>query len=209
MAAAVALVVPAALAAADPATAADAGQVKLTQDGWWNRLQGAQEGTPPGAVVPPSLPSTVPANAIVASLAGGQPDKLAAVGLSVAVPNELLVSSLVLRLAEAPGRSGGTGGEQVVACPAIGPWGPAKNASWRDRPETDCSFGRAEGLRGADGTWSFDLTTLARKWVATSAPLPQLGVVLMIEAGAASGSVKAGGLLIVEAEGWEEQLEDY
>src|SRR5262245_2079017 len=61
-----------------------------TQSGWWNRLQGPAEGEPDGNPVRPFIPATpkppnVPADAIATSGGGGQVDKVAAVGIDLAL----------------------------------------------------------------------------------------------------------------------------
>jgi len=180
------------LPAARPAGAIDAGSTGAavaTQDGWWNRLQGPQEGEPEGNPLRPVLPAlpappTVPGDAIAAGVAGGQPALLAAVGIEVALPAGGLVESLKLILKESPGGTHNAGGAKVLACPATTPWGPAKNAAWRDRPQADCSLFQAEGVRADDGTWTFDLTGLGSLWADpfAFAPLAQNGVVLGLDA---------------------------
>jgi hypothetical protein len=172
-----------------PAAAIDAGTTgaaAATQDGWWNRLQGPQEGEPEGNPLRPVLPAlpappTVPGDAIAVAVSGGQPALVAAVGIEVALPAGGLVESLKLILKESASGNVNAAGAKVLACPATTPWGPAKNAAWRDRPQADCSLFQVEGAR-ADGTWTFDLTGLASQWVDPFAPLAQNGVVLGLDA---------------------------
>jgi hypothetical protein len=166
---------------------AGAGTARATQDGWWNRLQGPQEGEPEGNPLRPALPPlpappTVPGDATAVAVADGQPVLVAAVGIEVTLPAGGLVESLKLVLTEAPSGNVNSAGAKVLACPAIIPWGPAKNAAWRDRPQADCSLFRVEGVRAEDGTWTFDLTGLASQWVDPFAPLAQNGVVLGLDA---------------------------
>ena len=195
-----ALLIPAAVLvaglAARPAGALDAGPsgaAAATQDGWWNRLQGAQEGEPENPVrplVPPApAPPTIPGDTIVAGAALGQQTWVAAVGIEVALPPGGLVDALTLRLKESPSGGANLNPEtaKVSACPAVIPWGPAKNAAWRDRPEADCTLASAEGVRAEDGTWSFDLTGVAQLWTDPFAPLAQNGVVLSVDPAASPG----------------------
>src|SRR5258706_37703 len=61
-----------------------------TQDGWWNRLQGPAEGEPEGNPVRPLVPPVpkppnVPGDTIVTSAAAGQVDKVAAIGIGLAL----------------------------------------------------------------------------------------------------------------------------
>ena len=170
-----------------PASAADS-RGAASQDGWWNRLQGPAEGEPEGnplralgPAVPP--PPNVPAGAIATSGGAGQVDKVAAVGIDVVLADGARVEGLTLRLEEATGGGANVGAEQarVLACPATMPWGPGQNGSWRDRPTADCGVASAEGVRAADGTWAFDLTSLGRLWGDPFAPLAANGVVLSVD----------------------------
>ncbi|HYT39373.1 MAG TPA: hypothetical protein VEN99_07675, partial [Acidimicrobiia bacterium] len=78
-----------------------------TQDGWWNRLQGPPEGEPDGNPVRPLIPPApkppnVPGDTIAAGAGGGQPDKVAAVGLGLALADGASLDRLTLRLKESP-----------------------------------------------------------------------------------------------------------
>ena len=170
-----------------PAGAAES-QGTATQDGWWNRLQGPVDAEPednPIRALVPAVPTppTVPADAIVVGATAGQVDKVAAVGLDVSLAEGAALDGLVLRLKEStePGANVGADGAKVIACPATAAWGPGQNAAWRDRPPADCGLGSAEGVRGDDGTWTFDLATLGRLWVDPFAPLAPNGVVLSVD----------------------------
>jgi hypothetical protein len=159
-----------------------------TQSGWWNRLQGPAEGEPDGNPVRPLVPAvpkppTVPADAVATSAGAGQVDKVAAVGLDLVLADGDSVDHLVLRLAEskAGGANVGADKAKVTACPATGPWGPSQNAAWRERPTADCKLGSAEGVRADDGTWTFDLTAIARLWSGAAPPLAPNGIVLAVD----------------------------
>ena len=159
-----------------------------TQDGWWNRLQGPAEGEPEGnpirPLVPPvPKPPNVPADAIATSAGGGQVDKVAAVGVDVALADGAALDGLTLRLKESPGGGANVGADKakVTACPATVPWGPAQNAAWRERPTADCGLAAVEGARAADGAWTFDLTPIGRLWADPFAPLAPNGVVLAVD----------------------------
>ena len=160
----------------------------VTQDGWWNRLQGPPEGEPEGNPVRPLVPPlpkppTVPPDAIATGAAAGQVDKVAGVGIDLTLADGDVLDRLVLRLKESPEPGANLGAERakVVACPATVPWGPGQNAAWQDRPAADCEVGSAEGARADDGTWRFDLTALGRLWADPSAPLARHGVVLSVD----------------------------
>jgi hypothetical protein len=147
----------------------------------------------------------VPADAIAAGVTAGQVDKVAAVGLDVALADGDSLRGLTLRLKESPAGGANINADKakVFACPATTPWGPSQNAAWRDRPEADCELGRVEGARADDGTWTFDLSTVGRQWADPFAPLAANGVVLSIDpASAPSGAqvswvnFEAGGIAV-------------
>ena len=187
-------------ASAAPAHAAES-RGAATQDGWWNRLQGPQEGEPDGNPVRPLVPAlpkppNVPADAIATGTTAGQVDKVAAVGIDVALSEGDTLEGLVLRLKEADANGANVGADKakVLACPATGPWGSGQNASWRDRPVADCSLGSAEGVRADDGTWTFDLAAIGRLWADPFAPVPAYGVVLSVDPAASPASVQVSWL---------------
>jgi hypothetical protein len=164
------------------------GAAAVIQDGWWNRLQGPIEGEPEGNSVRPLLPAmpappTAPPDAIVTGVGAGQIDKVAAVGLEVALPDGVALDALTLHLKESPaaGANVNSSQAQVLACPVTHPWGGHKNASWADRPEADCGLEQVQGMRADDGTWTFDLTPLGLLWTDPDAALPQNGVVLSVD----------------------------
>src|SRR5256714_1240251 len=180
-------------ASATPAKAVE-GRSAATQDGWWNRLQGPQEGEPDGNPIRPVVPAipkppNVPADAIAAGATAGQVDKVAAVGIDVALADGATLDGLVLRLKESDAHGANVGADKakVLACPATGAWGAGQNGAWRDRPAADCSLGSAEGVRAADGTWTFDLAAIGRLWADPFAPLPANGVVLSVDTAEAAG----------------------
>jgi hypothetical protein len=179
-----------------PASASD-DRAAATQDGWWNRLQGPADGEPEGNPVRPLVPAlpkppTVPADAIAAGVTAGQVDKVAAVGLDVALADGARIESLTLRLKESPAGGANVGADKatVIACPATAPWGSGQNAAWRDRPAADCQLGSAEGVRAADGTWTFDLGDIGRQWTDPFAPLAADGVVLTLDPAASPSSAQ-------------------
>jgi hypothetical protein len=187
-------------AAASPAQATESGGA-VTQDGWWNRLQGPQEGEPAGNPIRPLVPAlpkppNVPADAISAGVTAGQVDKVAAVGIDVLLAPGATLDGLVLRLKESDANGANVGADKakVLACPATSPWGPGQNANWQDRPVPDCSLGSAEGARGEDGTWTFDLAAIGRLWADPYAPLPAYGVVLSVDPAASPSSVQVSWL---------------
>lgn len=157
---------------------------ELTQDGWWNRAKGPQSGEPPnpvrsniGGSVP--APATVPANGLGVGAAGGDLDKVAAIGIILDAPPDAIVDSLVLTLRETPenGSNVNSSSAVIVACPITEFWAGVKNGDFVNRPA--CDEGQhIPGKRGADGTWTFDLTTLATAWLDPTGELSQNGVLL-------------------------------
>ena len=188
-------------ASAAPARAAESSHGAATQDGWWNRLQGPQEGEPAGNPIRPLVPAipkppNVPADAIAAGATAGQVDKVAAVGIDLALADGATLDGLVLRLKESDANGANVGADKakVLACPASGPWGSGQNGAWQDRAPADCSLGSVEGVRAADGTWTFDLAVLGRLWSDPFAPVPANGVVLSVDPTASPSSVQVSWL---------------
>jgi len=151
-------------------TAAAQASVAADRDGWWNRASG---GT---AVASPAAPLPVPANGLAVAASNGEPEKAAAVGVRLDVDRSVF-QRLILYLAEAEGglSTVGTQVAAIKACPIEGDWAPVKGGPWPPPPagETGC----AKGSRAAEGVWSFDLSTIAVRWLDGS--LAQNGVLLV------------------------------
>src|SRR5689334_17063658 len=89
-----------------------------TQSGWWNRLQGPAEGEPDGNPVRPFMPAVprppnVPADAIATSAGGGQVDKVAGVGIELALADGATVDGLVLHLQESQANGANTNADKA------------------------------------------------------------------------------------------------
>ena len=171
------------MAGASPAQQDEAPAAILSQEGWWNRLQGPQESEPStplrGVLAPvPPPANTVPPNTLAVGAAGGDPDKVAAIGIVLEGPIDGFVDRLVLTLVEADenGANLNEGQAAVSACPIDGFWGTAYNGDWRDRPTCDDSQAVA-GERADDGTWTFDLALVGQGWL--DGTLSQLGILLV------------------------------
>ena len=157
----------------------------LSQDGWWNRAKGPQpqEPTNPlrpaiGGVVP--APSTVPATGLGVGALGGDPDKVAAIGLVLEAGADAFVDSLVLTLQETPDSGSNLNAEsaKIAACPITGFWAGVKDGDWANRPV--CDEGQSVvGERAANGTWTFDLTLMAMNWLDPTSGLDQNGILLV------------------------------
>lgn len=189
----------------------DGGDAQLTQDGWWNRLQGPIQAGPvqepsnplrdtvnPQAPAPPS----VPGNALAVGAAGGEAAAIAAIGIATGANEGGTASSAILTLKESsdPGANANSALAKIAACPITNFWAGARNGAWVDRPAFECADpGAVAGERAADGTWTFDITRLAQIWL--DGNLEPNGVVLAPVAGSpenfqvsfldiASGNVK-------------------
>lgn len=138
------------------------------KEGWWNRTSGSTSDTPAGGVVPPSvLPESVPEGAIGVAAVGGEPQKVAALGIVLDAERGAVVERLVLTLKEAEGTGAQQNPEEavVVACPILDFFAGVENGSFQDAPEADCELASSTGERSDDGTWTFDLTTIADAWL--------------------------------------------
>ena len=164
---------------------AGAEEAIISQDGWWNRLQGPQPSEPTNPLRPVigpfiSPPNSVPANAIAVGAQGGEPDKVAAVGIILDAAEGAIADRLILTLKEAPGNGANlnSGSAKISACPITGFWAGTRNGQWIDRPACDDSQSVA-GVREPDGTWKFDLTLLAMTWLDPTSTIGQNGVLLV------------------------------
>jgi hypothetical protein len=167
--------------------AAEAPTAQIIQDGWWNRIQGPQEGEPAGNPIRPVIPRfpappSVPADSIAVGASANQVDKVAAVGIDVLAPAGGTVEAMTLRLKQSPQNGSNINADmaKVFACLVVNPWGPDKNANWIDRPQADCEKARAEGQR-ADTEWTFDLTPMGAIWADPASGVLPNGVLLTVE----------------------------
>jgi hypothetical protein len=136
------------------------GAVTVDRDGWWDRA--TDPARPPTS---PGLPFPVPANALAVSASGGEPDKVAAVGMILDVDPDRF-QRLILHLKETgdPGANVGTNAAGIQACAITGPWGSVKDGAWANRPAAESS-GCVAGARSSEGVWSFDITPFAKRWL--------------------------------------------
>lgn len=175
-------------AGAQEATTTAAPAATVDKVGWWNSTRGPQPGEPDNPLRPalapvPAPPTNVPADAVGVAAALGEPTKIAAVGILLEGAAGGTVDSLKLSVKEAtaPGATIGSDQAVIVACPITAFWGETRNGNWIDRPEADCDLASAEGTRGADGTWTFDLTSVAAAagWLDPASSTGQNGVLLV------------------------------
>lgn len=144
-----------------PTFGQSAAPVTADKEGWWSASADATAETP----LPPP-PSTVPAGAIAVGAAGGQPDKVAAIGIVLDAKRGSVVERFVLTMKEAEGTGAQQGeGAAIVACPVTAFFAPEENGALADAPDADCEVAHAEGSRADDGTWTFDLAPIADAWL--------------------------------------------
>ena len=156
---------------------AQTADAQLTQDGWWNRLQGSivvgpvqEPANPLRDTVNPQVPAppTVPGNALAVGAAGGESAAIAAVGIATGANDggTVSVATLTLKESSEPGANANSALAKVAACPITNFWAGARNGAWVDRPAFECADpGAVEGKRAPDGTWTFDLTRVAQSWL--------------------------------------------
>lgn len=146
----------------------------ITKDGWWRPAS--------------PLPSTVPANAIAVSANAGAEDKVAALGIDFHLSTEEMLDRLTLTLTEdtTPGATypppqapseAGPAQPAVSACPITGIWVAEHAGDIGKKPTADCTIARSDGERNADGTWTFNLTSIAELWASNA--IEQNGILLL------------------------------
>jgi hypothetical protein len=156
--------VGAALAASDAS-----GRVATVSQGWWNQApvpvavpENPVTGLAPAPAVPPP---DVPEGVLPVSMRLGEVTRVAAIGMTFDAPAGTQVNRLVLRLPEAEGPLVQQGsGPSVRACPITDFLVTEENGEAANIPSADCEVAQATGERGDDGTWTFDLTSIAQAW---------------------------------------------
>ncbi len=144
----------------------------VAREAWWSFY---------GQGLPVAPPTTVPADALAVGHNLAQPDKVAAIGITLQAPAGATIQTLKLVLKEAEGAGANLGTAVVVACPITGPWEPVVNGNWADAPDYDCELGKEPGKRSDDGLWTFDLSPIGSQWLDAEFPLEQAGVLFLIE----------------------------
>jgi hypothetical protein len=156
--------VGAALAASD-----SSGRVATVSQGWWNQTPApvAVPDNPVTGLAPiPAAPQPdVPEGVVPVTMRLGQVSRVAALGMTFDAPAGTQVNRLVLRLPEAEGALAQQGsGAAVRACPITDFLVAEENGDAANTPAADCDVAQAAGERADDGTWTFDLTTIAQAW---------------------------------------------
>jgi hypothetical protein len=166
----VALVVGLGALALVPVAATSAAQttgVHADSEGWWNAgpsvpitLPASPLGTLPSAPAP-----DVPDGSVPVAMRLGQAARVGAIGIVVDADKGSTVRKLTLTLREAD-RVGQQGtGAKVRACPITDFLQPEANGPTENTPQEDCDTAHADGVRNDDGTWTFDLTSIAAAWL--------------------------------------------
>lgn len=177
------------VATAAPGDGISASGVTVDKFGWWHSQNHATAGPTGNITVPP--PPGVPAGTLAVGAVNGDADRIAAIGmLPDAQPGDT-ISSFTMTVKEAGAPAAGFNGEaaKIVACPITEFWVGVENGNgtWESRPTFDCSIASAEGSRGLDGTWSFDLLAIGQAWVDPNGDLVADGVALVEDVDAPEG----------------------
>ncbi len=154
--------------------AAQERDANVAGEAWWNLYTFG---------LPVATPSLVPDKALGVGHNTMDPDKVAAIGITLDAPSGSTAESLTLVLKEAVGTLGNinSDGAAVVACPITGPWAPVIDGEWTAVPKYDCELGKAAGKRSADGLWTFNLLSFGQQWLDAERPLQQRGILFLIE----------------------------
>lgn len=172
------------LSAAGPVSAAPAVEPgpsiggKVYQAGWWWKSNDENEIDKSGLIARPEpTPPNVPAGAMTVAAVNGAEEMVAAIEFALEYGPGADVTSfdVMLRESSAPNSNVNSDGEgvKVVACPVTDAfWAKAEGGKWSSRPAYDCERATAAGERGKDGIWHFDLTSIARLWLAEDSQLP-------------------------------------
>ncbi|MBC2907995.1 hypothetical protein [Streptomyces cupreus] len=150
----------------------------MYQAGWWWKSNDENEIDKSGLIARPEpTPPNVPAGAMTVAAVNGAEEMVAAIEFALEYGPGADVTSfdVMLRESSAPNSNVNSDGEgvKVVACPVADAfWAKAEGGKWSSRPAYDCERATAAGERGEDGIWHFDLTSIARLWLAEDSQLP-------------------------------------
>lgn len=156
------------------APAQTAATVPVTGGSWYWQEQVGTVAPPAGTPLPPVAPPgalptpDVPPGDFPVSVVGGQADKESFFQIDTsAIPQGSTVSSLVLTLHEDPAAQGNLNASSAtIEARAVTGYmaGGAQGAPWANRPAYDTTGPNATGKRAADGSWTFELASIANLW---------------------------------------------
>lgn len=184
------------LSAAGPAIAGSAVEpgtqtgTSVSKVGWWWRANETPDEVANNPVAPAPQPPApnIPEGTLPVAAATGEPEKVTAIEFALNYGPGATVTSFDLSLRESkePGANANADAAttKVVACPVTEAfWVDGTAARWGSAPSYDCDLAVAEGKRGANGVWTFDLTPIASLWLATvDATPPSIVLVENVEA---------------------------
>ncbi|MBW3664033.1 MAG: DNRLRE domain-containing protein [Actinobacteria bacterium] len=125
--------------------------------------------------VDPVAPATVPPGSLPVGLAAGEPEWKSFLQFDLsAVPFDATIDSFVITLTEVEPGESLTG---VEVCAINDLWAEGANQKWSNAPEHDCAFSADVVGPADDGTWTADLTNVARAW--QDVIIPNNGIVLL------------------------------
>jgi hypothetical protein len=141
--------------------------VHADSEGWWNTGPATPvtlPASPLGPLPQPPAPD-LPDGAVPVAMRVGQAVRVGALGVVVDAAKGSHVNKLVLHLKEAAAAGQQGASAKVRACPVTSFLAPESNGSPENLPEENCDVAHADGVRAADGTWTFDLTAIAAAWL--------------------------------------------
>lgn len=148
-----------------------------SQTGWWNQAR-PDVSTPAGPLPPPPSPD-VPEDGLPVAALLGDPGRIAGVGIPVDAAPGATVTVATLTIDELDGGgNAGVADAEIVACPILEFWVGEPNQAFESLPELDCDLA-VVGERSEDGTWTFDLATIAAAWLDAAGTLTPEGVALL------------------------------
>lgn len=168
-----------------PASAASA---PVSKGSWYWREQIKSLDTPAGPVASPTGPITppdVPRGDLAVATQGGQSDKETYLHVDTSqIPAHSTIKAFSLTLKEDPGGgNSNTSGAKIVVLAVTGFSSDGVQAgAWADRPAVATTGASPPGVRGADGTWTFDIAPIVSRW--SDGSLANNGVALVSASGA-------------------------
>ena len=167
--------------------AEDTAGVSVQKSGWWSQSNTGVN-TPNGAITPPIPRSPfVPNGSLPVTATLGQPQNISAIGF--AVPDGMQASSLTLTLPPAEGGDQNASAAKIAACVITAYWDGSDNAKWEAKPQWDCAKAKASGTRNDDGSFTFDLSSIAMLWADPFETIPaDNGVALVPDPDDATGT---------------------